>query len=248
MSGLRESDAAPVDADEHAQEASFMRLVALEAEAAKLRLELGTGLRPKLCEVTPAMSIFSLFERYATDFLSVHAADGTYLYASPSCERLFGHTPASLIGRSAYDFFHPEDLDRVARNHVEHLLPGPPPPIEYRLRRADGSFVWVESRTDASYAEGGVQEIIAVTRDITERREASEAQARLIKELEHRIEQVRMLSGLLPICAWCKSVRDDDGYWHQVDAYLEKRGHFEFTHGACPTCAATIRATTIKPP
>lgn len=220
---------------------SFARLVSLEAECARLRVALGVGSRGPSLEGLPESVAFSLFERHATDFFSVHAADGTYVYASPACERLFGHTPASLIGRSAYDFIHPEDIARVEANHSAHSHAETRPPLEYRLRRADSSYVWVETISDAPHRGVHVEQILCVTRDVSERRAASEAQARLIRALEDRIEQVRTLTGLLPICAWCKSIRDDEGYWHEVDAYLAKRTAMEFTHGACPSCAATLR-------
>ena len=126
-------------------------------------------------------------------------------------------------------------------NHSAHSHAETRPPLEYRLRRADSSYVWVETISDAPHRGVHVEQILCVTRDVSERRAASEAQARLIRALEERIEQVRTLTGLLPICAWCKSIRDDEGYWHEVDAYLAKRTAMEFTHGACPSCAATLR-------
>ena len=48
--------------------------------------------------------------------------------------------------------------------------------------------------------------------------------------------EVQTLSGLLPICAWCKKVRDDDGYWRQVEVYFARRDHIQFTHGMCSDC------------
>ena len=59
----------------------------------------------------------------------------------------------------------------------------------------------------------------------------------LIRELQEALAKVKTLSGLLPICAWCKSVRDDTGYWTRVEAYLEKHSKAKFSHGVCPDCA-----------
>ncbi|MDA8527450.1 hypothetical protein N9K67_01485 [Opitutaceae bacterium] len=66
----------------------------------------------------------------------------------------------------------------------------------------------------------------------------------LLAHLQQRNEQLRIaltevetLSGLLPICAWCKKVRDDDGYWKQVDEYFRQRSKIEFTHGMCSDCS-----------
>lgn len=61
---------------------------------------------------------------------------------------------------------------------------------------------------------------------------------RVNAELREALSKVKVLSGLLPICASCKSVRDDDGYWHRVDAWIEQHGIAECSHGICPTCWA----------
>ena len=58
--------------------------------------------------------------------------------------------------------------------------------------------------------------------------------------LEKAIEQVRQLSGLLPICASCKKIRDDKGYWNEVEGYLREHSEIEFTHSICPDCVRTL--------
>ena len=55
-------------------------------------------------------------------------------------------------------------------------------------------------------------------------------------ELEHALADVTALRGLLPICAWCKKIRDDDGYWQNVETYLAQHSDATFTHGICPEC------------
>jgi len=62
----------------------------------------------------------------------------------------------------------------------------------------------------------------------------------LILELQEALSHVKRLSGLLPICASCKSVRDDDGYWQRVEVYIRKHSEASFTHSICPGCAKNI--------
>ncbi len=57
-----------------------------------------------------------------------------------------------------------------------------------------------------------------------------------ITKLEKTLAEVNTLSGLLPICAWCKKLRDDEGYWKSVEEYISSRTGAEFTHGMCPEC------------
>jgi phosphoserine phosphatase RsbU/P len=61
-----------------------------------------------------------------------------------------------------------------------------------------------------------------------------------VKELQLALSEVKQLSGLLPICSYCKRVRSDDNYWHQVDAYIAHHTDAEFSHGICPPCFETI--------
>ncbi|HXW00169.1 MAG TPA: response regulator [Anaerolineae bacterium] len=63
---------------------------------------------------------------------------------------------------------------------------------------------------------------------------------RLNKELQAALAKVKMLSGLLPICASCKKIRDDKGYWQQVEVYIQDHSEAEFTHGFCPDCLAKL--------
>ena len=63
-----------------------------------------------------------------------------------------------------------------------------------------------------------------------------EGLARRVEELELALSKVKRLSGLLPICSYCKSIRSDDNYWHQVDRYLAEQSDAQFSHGICPAC------------
>jgi sigma-B regulation protein RsbU (phosphoserine phosphatase) len=63
----------------------------------------------------------------------------------------------------------------------------------------------------------------------------TELEAR-IDELEAALSKVKRLEGLLPICSYCKNIRDDQNYWHQVDSYVSEHADVQFTHGICPSC------------
>ena len=66
---------------------------------------------------------------------------------------------------------------------------------------------------------------------------------RILKaRIQEALAEIKTLSGLLPMCAWCKNIRDDDGHWTQIEAYVRDRTQAEFTHGICPACSATMRS------
>ncbi|MGD0022881.1 MAG: sensor with HAMP domain protein, partial [Smithellaceae bacterium] len=67
-----------------------------------------------------------------------------------------------------------------------------------------------------------------------------------IAELQNALADVNQLSGLLPICAYCKKIRDDKGYWNQIEAYLQKHTEAEFSHGICPDCEKKFYADLDK--
>jgi PAS domain S-box-containing protein len=75
-----------------------------------------------------------------------------------------------------------------------------------------------------------------IWRDITKRKQAEKEQNRLITELKEAILKVKTLSGLLPICSSCKRIRDDEGYWNQIESYISQHSNVDFTHGLCPKC------------
>lgn len=69
----------------------------------------------------------------------------------------------------------------------------------------------------------------------------AERQKHIMQELQEAHENLRILRGLIPICGHCKKIRDDGGYWTQVESYIEKRSEAEFTHGVCPECEVRLR-------
>jgi len=77
--------------------------------------------------------------------------------------------------------------------------------------------------------------------EIEERQRSEKEKERLIQELKTSLEQVQTLRGLLPICAKCKKIRDDEGYWQRLESYIKKHSPgVDFTHGLCPDCVKEI--------
>ena len=78
---------------------------------------------------------------------------------------------------------------------------------------------------------------VGIIRDITARKHAEEQRDRLILDLQKALSEVKTLRGFLPICSHCKKIRDDKGYWNQIESYIHKHTDTEFSHGICPECA-----------
>lgn len=121
-----------------------------------------------------------------------------------------------------------------------------------RAQQTTGSFSTIYSEVEL-YAtlRARTDELAAANRQLEEngrqlsdaleqRNREAEEKGRLIRELEAALSKVRTLSGLLPICSSCKNIRDDQGYWTQMEAYISDHSEAEFSHSMCPPCAARL--------
>lgn len=77
-----------------------------------------------------------------------------------------------------------------------------------------------------------------IRKEVEHRKKAEAEKDRLLEELREALARVKTLKGLVPICAWCKKIRDDTGYWQQLEAYLRDHSEAELSHGICPECAS----------
>ncbi|NHN29494.1 PAS domain S-box protein [Paenibacillus agricola] len=114
---------------------------------------------------------FRMLADYSTDMISRHTVRGICTYVSAICYTLLGYKPHELIGTKVYDLFHPEDLYQVLESFTSIVNAQQISTHSYRMRRKDGSYIWFESTSRTIRDKRGkVTEIIAVSRDITERK------------------------------------------------------------------------------
>ena len=164
------------------------------------------------------------------------------MWSRPSYTSIVGLDANPDMGTTVYDLFsnnpehpsiqaHRAALEGEARNfEVRVEVRGEP-----RLLRGH-----VEPLRDASQAIRGV---VGVALDLTERSRAEADRERLIEDLQQALDRVKVLSGLIPICSHCKAVRDDQGYWQQVDAFMRKHSDAKLSHAICPECAQKLMPT-----
>ena len=99
----------------------------------------------------------------------------------------------------------------------------------------DGKMRWFEAISHTLEPGGG---LLYSLRDVTERRAMFMEKSELVDRLTVANAEINDLRGIVPICAKCKKMRDDEGYWHQVESYFAVRSDLRFSHGLCPECAA----------
>ncbi|NET88150.1 MAG: EAL domain-containing protein [Kamptonema sp. SIO1D9] len=138
---------------------------------------------------------YRLLAENATDLISRHRRDGVFTYVSPACKTLLGYEPSELIGRSPYELFHPQDLEVIQQYNstLEDLTTKQT--ITYRIQHKNGKYIWLETsikRINDRFTKAGsvdrqkgqVCEIVAVSRDISDRKQAEDLLASQKQVLE----------------------------------------------------------------
>ena len=152
-----------------------------------------------------------------------------------------------VIGRKCYEVSHhrcePCSPPFDPCPMQECVATGKPATAEHIHLLPNGEKLHVEV-ISSPVCEGNnrVTRVVHVSRDITERKRMEAERERLIEELREALTKVKTLSGMLPICACCKKIRDDKGYWNQLEAYIGQHSEVLFTHSYCPDCLKKVYA------
>jgi PAS domain S-box-containing protein len=134
---------------------------------------------------------------------------------------------------------HPEDKAeamRILNDHLEGRIPYYE--SEHRMMTKEGTWKWILDRGKVVQrdADGKPLRAAGTHSDIAKRKEQEAERERLLLELKEAAAKIKTLSGLLPICAGCKKIRDDHGSWNPVEIYVQRHSEAQFTHGLCPEC------------
>jgi PAS domain S-box-containing protein len=165
---------------------------------------------------------------------------GRLLMGSPSGVKMFGYDTLNEMIGMTLDSFWPNPEER--RRLLEQIkTTGSAKDFEAVLKKKDGTTFDGSFTTHFYYDENGnLLGTEGIIRDITERKRAEEEREQLIIELRDALSKIKTLSGMLPICVSCKKIRDDKGYWNQIESYIKHHSEAEFSHSICPECAKTL--------
>lgn len=168
--------------------------------------------------------------------------EGRYLGCNKALEEMLGLPRERIIGRTVFDVA-PEGVAGQYHEKDQALLNAPGKQVyESRIISEWGdrerNVIFHKSTfTDNS---GVVQGIMGVVFDVTDLKAAEAEKTKLIKELETALAEIKTLSGMLPICSSCKKIRDDQGYWQQLETYIETHSQALFSHSICPSCSKDL--------
>ena len=162
-----------------------------------------------------------------------------YVYANRLTLELFGCSADELLGLDDTQFFPPETAKRLREVDLR-VLAGERTSEEIDVSDdgANRRVYWeVKAPIYAEPERNSVSGLLGISTDITDRKQAGEEQDKLVAELQKALSEVRTLRGFLPVCSHCKNIRDDKGYWGQIESYIHEHSDAEISHGICPDCA-----------
>ncbi len=114
-----------------------------------------------------------------------------------------------------------------------------------RHRKKDGTEIYVDF-SSGPFTWKGRALMFAIIRNVTDRKIVEAERERLIVDLQKALDEINTLRGFIPICSSCKKIRDDQGYWHQVEEYIRDHSQAEFTHSICQSCAQKLYPEIIS--
>jgi diguanylate cyclase (GGDEF)-like protein/PAS domain S-box-containing protein len=143
----------------------------------------------------------------SSDLVTLMEATGIVRYQSPALERMLGYSPAEFLGKNAFDYVHPDDLDRIRSIYAEGLKdPDARPVAEFRFRHRDGSWRWLEAVGTNLTDEPGVNSYVVNSRDITGRKETEERLREAEKQYRTLVERIPAITYMQEIGRHSESV------------------------------------------
>ena len=197
------------------------------------------GLIHDITERKQAEEVLQSASRYARNLIETSldplvmiSTEGKITDVNAATEKITGLSRERLIGTDFVNYFTEPEMARTGYLKVFEL--GQVTDYPLAVRHDSGTITDVLYNASVYRDEQGeVLGVFAAARDITKRKRAEEA-------LRQALDQIKTLRGIVPICMICKKIRDDQGYWSQVEVYVHNHTEAEFSHGLCPECSKKI--------
>jgi len=195
----------------------------------------------------------SVSEKKLRDITS-HLAEGLYVMDLNGKITFMNPEAANLLGWSM------DELNEAGAHYLIHnrKADGTPLPLEgcpmhnvihtgirfvsteEVFTRSDGTVFPIAVVSSPIFKDGEIVASVTAFRDISKQKELEQDRDQLILDYRDALERVKTLKGLIPICSECKKIRNDGGFWSQIEAYISEHSDAEFSHGICPECAQKL--------
>ncbi|MFO7606164.1 MAG: PAS domain S-box protein [Desulfurivibrionaceae bacterium] len=183
---------------------------------------------------------------HANDLIHSLDYDGKILYVNKLWRETLGYSTKEATNMKIFEIIHP-NCQGKCESIFKCLMRGEIlEPTETIFITKDGQKIFVEGRCNPKIEEGNAVELLGIFRDITARKKLEVERETLISELQEALANIKILEKCLPICASCKQIRDDKGYWNQIESYITKHSGTTFSHSICPECAKKLYPKLVK--
>jgi len=141
---------------------------------------------------------------------------------------------------------HPDDRETAWASINDHLEGRTDRhKLEYRMLTKDGGYKWVLDHAKIVLRDATSDEPLRMSgthTDITGRKKMEQERDELIASLHDALNEIKTLKGIIPICSYCHSIRNDEGAWDKIEAYISRHSDAQFSHGICPKCLVNARS------
>ena len=170
--------------------------------------------------------------------------NGRITFWNEAAELIFGYNEKEVLGRDLHGLIAPEKFSESYKTGLQQFKASGEgaaigKTLELAALRKEGTQFPIELSL-SSYHAAGRWHAVGTVRDISERKLAEQEKENLIADLKKALAEVKKLSGMLPICSACKKIRDDKGYWKQIESYIRDHSDAEFSHSICPDCSEKL--------
>lgn len=163
---------------------------------------------------------------------------GRFVRWNKNFEIISGYTADQISDMNPLDFVAEHDK-AVVKEAIEKVFHDGSVVVEADVTTLDGQII-PHMLTGYHFSLDGISYLVGVGLDISDRVKSEKEKETLINRLKQTLSEVKKLSGFIPICASCKKIRDDEGYWKQIEAYIRDHSEAEFSHSICPDCAKRL--------
>ncbi|MEN8190253.1 MAG: PAS domain S-box protein [Thermodesulfobacteriota bacterium] len=203
------------------------------------RMQADVALQESKEQLRSSEAKFRNLVEFSTDWVWEVDREGLYTYASPQVENILGYKPEELIGKTVFDLMVTEEVDAISALFKESVEKGTPIlQLENGAHHKNGQIIILETSGAPFFdEEGKVAGYRGMDRDITQRKKMALEKEELIGDLQKALDEIKTLRGILPLCSFCKKIRQDNDAWIDVDAYIHKHSEADISHSVCPQCA-----------
>lgn len=204
------------------------------------------ALQNKIAELEDSDHLFKHYYDNIPAYVYIKDADSNYFFINRKCEELFNITREELKEHqyTDFDFFNVAMAEQLRENDLFVMQSGKSIEIEevgkpeghQNTELGAGYRYYIALKFPLKNSDGKIIGVCGFSHDITKQKEIEEILKNTNKKLKQALNEIKTLRGIIPICSYCKNIRNDKGAWQRIESYISNHSEAQFSHGVCPEC------------